>query len=152
MADAREVQRLEGLRVDSADFAALVGPSGSDTSTLLKLIGLLDPPADGELTLRGEASRAMDDESRTALRGRHIDFVFQFHHRITAFTALENVLMQWMVANGRPDRELTGRAPGLLAELGLEKSTIAVPTSCRAASSNAWPCPRAGHAAGVAAG
>ncbi|TKS52890.1 ABC transporter ATP-binding protein [Luteimonas yindakuii] len=143
MADPTEVLRLEGLRksynigkpnevevlhgidlrVDSADFAALVGPSGSGKSTLLNLVGLLDSPTDGELYLQGEATRAMDDTARTALRGRHIGFVFQFHHLITAFTALENVLMPWMVANGRPDRGITDTARGLLADVGLEKFT-----------------------------
>ena len=141
MADAGEVLRLEGLRksynigrpnevevlhgidlrLDSADFAALVGPSGSGKSTLLNLIGLLDSPTDGELYLQGQPTRSMDDEARTALRGQHIGFVFQFHHLIGAFTALENVLMPWMVANGRPDREVTDIARGLLAEVGLEK-------------------------------
>ncbi|NLC62021.1 MAG: ABC transporter ATP-binding protein [Gammaproteobacteria bacterium] len=141
MADAGEVLRLEGLRksynigqpnevevlhgidlrLDAADFAALVGPSGSGKSTLLNLIGLLDSPTGGELYLRGEPTRNMDDEGRTALRGRHIGFVFQFHHLIGAFTALENVLMPWMVANGRPGREITDTARGLLADVGLEK-------------------------------
>ena len=141
MADPGEVLRLEGLRksynigrpnevevlhgidlrLDSADFAALVGPSGSGKSTLLNLIGLLDSPTDGELYLQGQPTRSMDDEARTALRGQHIGFVFQFHHLIGAFTALENVLMPWMVANGRPDREVTDIARGLLAEVGLEK-------------------------------
>ena len=141
MADAGEVLRLEGLRksynigrpnevqvlhgidmrLDSADFAALVGPSGSGKSTLLNLIGLLDSPTRGELYLRGAPTRDMDDEGRTALRGRHIGFVFQFHHLIGAFTALENVLMPWMVANGRPGREVTDIARGLLADVGLEK-------------------------------
>ena len=141
MADDREVLRLEGLRksynigqpteaevlhgidmrLDSADFTALVGPSGSGKSTLLNLIGLLDSPTGGELYLRGEPTRNMDDEGRTALRGRHIGFVFQFHHLIGAFTALENVLMPWMVANGRPGREITDTARGLLADVGLEK-------------------------------
>ena len=141
MADAAEVLRLEGLRksynigrpnevevlhgidmrLDSADFSALVGPSGSGKSTLLNLIGLLDSPTDGVLYLQGQPPRQMDDEARTALRGRHIGFVFQFHHLIGAFTALENVLMPSMVANGRPDREVTDIARGLLADVGLEK-------------------------------
>ena len=143
MAEPREVLRLEGLRksynigqpnevevlhgidlrVDSADFAALVGPSGSGKSTLLNLIGLLDSPTAGELHLLGQPTRTMDDEARTALRGRHIGFVFQFHHLINAFTALENVLMPWMVANGRPDRAITDTARGLLADVGLDKFT-----------------------------
>ncbi|MGJ4730964.1 ABC transporter ATP-binding protein [Luteimonas sp. SDU101] len=71
--------------------------------------------------LGGEPTRAMDDEARTALRGRHIGFVFQFHHLVNAFTALENVLMPWMVANGRPDPAITETARGLLADVGLEK-------------------------------
>ena len=118
-----EAQVLHGIdtRLDSADFTALVGPSGSGKSTLLNLIGLLDCPTGGELYLRGEPTRDMDDEGRTALRGQHIGFVFQFHHLIGAFTALENVLMPWMVANGRPDREITDTARGLLANVGLEK-------------------------------
>ena len=141
MRDRREVLRLEGLRksynigqpnevevlhgidlcVDSADFAALVGPSGSGKSTLLNQIGLLDSPTDGELYLLGKPTREMDDEARTALRGRNIGFVFQFHHLIGAFTALENVLMPMMVARGKPDRETLDRARGLLADVGLEK-------------------------------
>jgi len=141
VADRREVLRLEGLRksynvgqptevevlhgidlrLDSADFAALVGPSGSGKSTLLNLIGLLDTPTAGELYLQGEATARMDDEARTALRGRHIGFVFQFHHLIGAFTALENVLMPWMVANGRPTPEILERARGLLSDVGLAK-------------------------------
>ncbi|HEY4530735.1 MAG TPA: ABC transporter ATP-binding protein [Luteimonas sp.] len=143
MAEASEVLRLDGLRksynigqpnevevlhgidlrLDGADFAALVGPSGSGKSTLLNLIGLLDSPTDGELYLDGQPTRDMDDEGRTALRGRHIGFVFQFHHLIGAFTALENVLMPWMVAHGRPTPEIRDTACGLLADVGLEKYT-----------------------------
>ncbi|MBJ6983375.1 ABC transporter ATP-binding protein [Luteimonas sp. MC1750] len=143
MAEPNDVLRLEGLRksynigqpnevevlhgidlcLDRADFAALVGPSGSGKSTLLNLIGLLDSPTDGELYLRGTPTRDMDDEGRTALRGRHIGFVFQFHHLIGAFTALENVLMPWMVAHGRPTPEILEAARGLLADVGLEKFT-----------------------------
>lgn len=140
MPERREVLRLEGLRksynigqpnevevlhgldlrVDSADFAALVGPSGSGKSTLLNQIGLLDSPTAGELYLLGQPTRSMDDEARTAARGQHIGFVFQFHHLIGAFTALENVLMPLMVARGKPDREALERARGLLADVGLE--------------------------------
>jgi lipoprotein-releasing system ATP-binding protein len=141
MPERREVLRLEGLRksynigqpnevevlhgldlrVDSADFAALVGPSGSGKSTLLNQIGLLDSPTAGELYLLGQPTRSMDDEARTAARGQHIGFVFQFHHLIGAFTALENVLMPLMVARGKPDRDSLDRARGLLADVGLEQ-------------------------------
>ena len=117
-----EVEVLHGLdlRLQRSDFAALVGASGSGKSTLLNVIGLLDRPTDGELFLLGEPTRSMDDARRTALRGSAIGFVFQFHHLIQAFTALENVLMPLMVASGKPSREHLERGRGLLAEVGLE--------------------------------
>lgn len=117
-----EVEVLHGLdlRLHRSDFAALVGASGSGKSTLLNLIGLLDRPTAGELVLLGESTREMDDARRTALRGSAIGFVFQFHHLIQAFTALENVLMPLMVATGKPTREQLERARTLLAQVGLE--------------------------------
>lgn len=134
-----EVLRLQGLRksyniglpteaevlhgVDFSltrhDFAALVGPSGSGKSTLLNLLGLLDTPTAGELYLQGQATRNLDDEARTALRGRTIGFVFQFHHLIQAFTALENVMMPLLVAHGRPDADALARGRALLDAVGL---------------------------------
>ncbi|PWF49123.1 ABC transporter ATP-binding protein [Massilia glaciei] len=117
-----EVEVLHGLdlRLQRRDFAALVGASGSGKSTLLNVIGLLDRPTAGELFLLGEPTRDMDDARRTALRGSAIGFVFQFHHLIQAFTALENVLMPLMVATGKPSREQTELARNLLAQVGLE--------------------------------
>ena len=116
-----EVEVLHGLdlRLQRSDFAALVGASGSGKSTLLNLIGLLDRPTAGELYLLGEPTRGMDDARRTALRGSAIGFVFQFHHLIQAFSALENVLMPLMVAGGRPTPDQLERARGLLAQVGL---------------------------------
>ena len=117
-----EVEVLHGLdlRLQRRDFAALVGASGSGKSTLLNIIGLLDRPTAGELLLLGEPTRHMDDAGRTALRGAAIGFVFQFHHLIQAFTALENVLMPLMVATGKPTAEQTERARKLLVQVGLE--------------------------------
>ena len=116
-----EVEVLHGLdlRLQRHDFAALVGASGSGKSTLLNVIGLLDKPTAGELYLLGEPTRNMDDSRRTALRGSAIGFVFQFHHLIQAFTALENVLMPLMVASGKPTREQIERGRELLAQVGL---------------------------------
>jgi lipoprotein-releasing system ATP-binding protein len=116
-----EVEVLHGLdlRLQRRDFAALVGASGSGKSTLLNLIGLLDQPTDGELFLLGEPTRRMDDARRTALRGSAIGFVFQFHHLIQAFSALENVLMPLMVATGKPSPEQLERGRSLLAQVGL---------------------------------
>jgi lipoprotein-releasing system ATP-binding protein len=107
------------LRVGRRDFAALVGPSGSGKSTLLNLLGLLDAPTSGELYLLGQPTRDMDDTQRTALRGGSIGFVFQFHHLIAAFTALENVLMPLMVVQGRPTAAVRAHGLELLAAVGL---------------------------------
>jgi len=119
---ATEVEVLHGLdlRLQRSDFAALVGASGSGKSTLLNLIGLLDKPTAGELLLLGEPTRGMDDARRTALRGSAIGFVFQFHHLIQAFTALENVLMPLLVSSGKPTPDQLDWGRGLLAEVGLE--------------------------------
>ncbi|MBY4596952.1 ABC transporter ATP-binding protein [Ottowia caeni] len=117
-----EVEVLHGLdlRLQRRDFAALVGASGSGKSTLLNLIGLLDRPTAGELFLLGQPTRDMEDAGRTALRGSAIGFVFQFHHLIQAFTALENVLMPLMVAHGKPTEEHLERAHSLLGQVGLK--------------------------------
>lgn len=116
-----ETEVLHGIdmQIDKGEFVALVGPSGSGKSTLLNMLGLLDTPTAGELYLLGQATRTLGDAQRTALRGRAIGFVFQFHHLIQAFTALENVLMPWMVAHGKPSAELRAQAHGLLDDVGL---------------------------------
>ncbi len=116
-----EVEILHGinLTVQERDFSALVGPSGSGKSTLLNIIGLLDQPTSGELYILGQPTREMEDEARTALRGNTIGFVFQFHHLIQAFTALENVLMPLMIKGGKPKPEFVDRAKSLLDEVGL---------------------------------
>ncbi len=117
-----EVEVLHGLDMSLArsDFTALVGASGSGKSTLLNLVGLLDTPTAGELFLLGEPTRDMDDARRTALRGHSIGFVFQFHHLIAAFSALENVLMPLMIARGKPSGADIDLARGLLAEVGMD--------------------------------
>jgi lipoprotein-releasing system ATP-binding protein len=124
----QEVLHGIDLRLARSDFTALVGPSGSGKSTLLNLLGLLDSPTAGELYLLGQATRTMDDATRTALRGSAIGFVFQFHHLIEAFTALDNVLMPLMVAKGRPDAEALDRARGLLAAVGLSDQAAKKPS------------------------
>jgi len=118
-----EVEVLHGidLTLGAHDFAALVGPSGSGKSTLLNMLGLLDTPTSGELFLSGHATRHMDDASRTALRGGHIGFVFQFHHLIQAFNSIENVLMPLMLTKGKPSQEDRDNAMSLLDQVGLAK-------------------------------
>lgn len=125
-----EVEVLHGidLSIERSDFAALVGPSGSGKSTLLNLIGLLDQPTEGELFLLGTPTREMDDETRTSLRGKEIGFVFQFHHLIEAFTAIENILMPIMVREGKPSPTQQDHAKALLAQVGLEQYAKSKPS------------------------
>jgi len=117
-----EVEVLHGVNMTltKSDFCALIGPSGSGKSTLLNLIGLLDQPTDGELYLLDRATRELDDEQRTSLRREAIGFVFQFHHLIEAFSALENVLMPIMVKGKKPGQQARDWGAQLLDEVGLK--------------------------------
>jgi lipoprotein-releasing system ATP-binding protein len=107
------------LEVDSGEFLALTGPSGSGKSTLLNIIGLLDTPTSGHLWYRGVETGALDEAGTTRLRGEGIGFVFQFHHLLSAFTALENVLLPMLALRGRRDAAMDARAAQLLEEVGL---------------------------------
>ena len=90
------------LQIERGESIAIVGSSGSGKSTLLNIIGLLDQPTSGELYLLGQPTREMHDEARTALRGNSIGFVFQFHHLIQAFTAIENLSLIHISEPTRP--------------------------------------------------
>jgi len=116
-----ETEILHGidLRLERGEFAALIGPSGSGKSTLLNLIGLLDRPNGGQLFIDGQETGQLDDTGLTRLRGQRIGFVFQHHHLISAFTALENVAMPLLVARGRPDADMFAQAGTLLDQVGL---------------------------------
>lgn len=118
---AVEAEVLHGitLSLQPAEFVALRGPSGSGKSTLLNIIGLLEPPTSGRLILAGYSTAELDDRRVTDLRGQAIGFVFQFHHLLPAFTALENVLLPLMMAHGvlLPADEALGRE--LLISVGL---------------------------------
>lgn len=114
-----EVLHSIDLALKRSDFASLVGASGSGKSTLLNLVGLLDRPTAGEIHILGEATRDLPDARRTQLRADTIGFVFQFHHLIQAFTALENVLMPLMVRQGAPNEHQRKFALRLLEQVGL---------------------------------
>ena len=116
-----ETEVLHGidLQLCRGELTALIGPSGSGKSTLLNLIGLLDAPSSGELYLLGQPTRNSDDETRTRLRNQAIGFVFQFHHLISAFSVLENVLMPLMIRHGKPSSADIELARSLLDEVGL---------------------------------
>ncbi len=116
---ATEVLHGIDLRLDHGEFAALIGPSGSGKSTLLNLIGLLDRPSAGRILIQGRDTAALDEAALTALRGRILGFVFQFHYLIDAFSAEENVMMPLMAARGRPTPDMRRTAAELLAAVGL---------------------------------
>jgi lipoprotein-releasing system ATP-binding protein len=119
--DAVVTEVLHGLDLvlRPGEFTALVGPSGSGKSTLLNLLGLLDRPTSGSIQVLGREASALDDEALTRLRGHTLGFVFQFHHLLPAFTALENVLLPQHALLGRVDAALTARAVDLLRRMGL---------------------------------
>ncbi len=116
-----ETEVLHGidLTLHRGDFCAVMGPSGSGKSTLLNIIGLLDRPTSGLLQMTGEETTLLADQALTRLRGHHIGFVFQYHHLISAFTALENVMMPLLGAAGFPNQAMRERAEALLESVGL---------------------------------
>jgi len=107
------------LALQQAEFVALKGPSGSGKSTLLNIIGLLEPPTAGQLEIAGQPAQALDDTGLTALRGATIGFVFQFHHLLPAFTALENVLLPSIISHGTVTPAAEALARELLIRVGL---------------------------------
>ena len=116
-----ETEVLHGidLALEKGELCALMGPSGSGKSTLLNIIGLLDRANAGNLSIEGQEAGGLGDKALTRLRGHSIGFVFQYHHLIPAFTALENVMMPMLVDRGRPDDEMHRRAAALLESVGL---------------------------------
>ena len=106
------------LELPRRTITALVGPSGTGKSTLLHIAGLLERPSAGEVLIEGRACNALGDADRTRLRRERIGFVYQFHHLLPDFTALENVAMPQLIA-GRSVRDAKARAEELLGRLGL---------------------------------
>lgn len=109
------------LQVSAGELVALIGTSGSGKSTLLNLIGLLDAPTAGNMRIQGHLTQSLTEQQRTQLRSESIGFVFQFHHLISAFSVLDNVLMPIMLRHGKPSAQQIAYGEYLLGEVGLSK-------------------------------
>jgi lipoprotein-releasing system ATP-binding protein len=106
------------LAVERGEMVAIIGASGAGKSTLLHLLGALDKPTTGEVLITGRALSGLDDDAVSALRNRTVGFVFQFHHLLREFTALENVMMPLRIG-GTDEVEAHRRAVALLDRMGL---------------------------------
>lgn len=120
--DKVKTEVLHGIDLDisEGDFCALVGQSGSGKTTLLNIMGLLDRPTSGTVSVFGRQLEKADNDELTAIRGRTIGFVFQFHHLIGAFNSLENVMLPMMAASGgRATKAMREKAKYLLDSVGM---------------------------------
>ena len=118
--DGGVISVLDGvdLAVNRGEMVAIIGASGAGKSTLLHLLGALDRPTSGEVVIAGRSLGELDDDAVSALRNRTVGFVFQFHHLLREFTALENVMMPLRIA-GTDDGQARRRAMSLLDRMGL---------------------------------
>ena len=123
--DEGRVHVLKGVSfaAQRGEVCAIVGPSGCGKSTLLYLLGLLDRPDEGEIEIAGQRMSNDDDLARTAARGAHIGFVFQFHFLMLEFTALENVMMPMRKLGRLAPEAMKARAHALLESVGLGAKT-----------------------------
>jgi lipoprotein-releasing system ATP-binding protein len=107
------------MSVQPGEFLAITGPSGSGKSSLLYLLGLLDVPTSGEVTIAGHATSKLDEAARARLRLETLGFVFQFHFLLPEFTAAENVALPMRALGRHGDKEIETRSHELLKSLGL---------------------------------
>jgi len=121
---ANEIRVLDGasISIRQGEIVGLVAPSGAGKSTLLHIAGLLDKPDSGSLFVCGATAVGASDRVRTELRRRRIGFVYQFHHLLPEFTALENIVLPQLV-NGATQAEAAARANFLLESVGLSDRT-----------------------------
>ncbi len=117
-----EAEVLKGLSFNIAhgEFVALIGPSGSGKSTLLNIIGLLEQATSGSYKIEGEETSTLNDAELTLRRRSTLGFVFQFHHLLPAFSALENVTLPALMREGSVTKEQSDKARAVLTAVGLE--------------------------------
>jgi lipoprotein-releasing system ATP-binding protein len=120
MGRALDVLKGIDLTIEQGQILAIVGPSGAGKSTLLHCIGTLDLPTTGKIQFGGEELTVMRSSRLAAVRNRDVGFVFQFHHLLPEFNALENVMLPGLIA-GRPRKDMEKRASVLLEEVGLSE-------------------------------
>lgn len=108
------------LSFEQGSFNSIIGQSGSGKSTLLNIIGTLDKPTSGEITIDGRLVKNMSNNQLAALRNDTIGFVFQFHYLLPEFTALENVLMPYEIKHGKVSKEIVAKAEEYMKLVGLE--------------------------------
>jgi len=118
--DGRELSILSGVNFElgRGEAVAIIGASGAGKSTLLHLLGALDRPTQGEIIVGGRSIAGQNDEALAEMRNRQVGFVFQFHHLLREFTAVENVMMPALIA-GTSFSEARSRALSLLGDVGL---------------------------------
>ena len=116
----KRVEVLKGidLTIERGEFIAIMGPSGAGKSTLLHLLGLLDKPTDGKIVLKGKDTTKMEQKELAKTRNQTIGFLFQAHHLMPEFSAIENAMMPALI-NGTPREDAVKKAKGLLEEFGL---------------------------------
>jgi lipoprotein-releasing system ATP-binding protein len=117
-----EVLRGIDLTIKSGDCTAIIGSSGSGKSTLLHLLGGLDIPSKGEIQISGQAFSNLSETDRGTLRNQSLGFIYQFHHLLSEFTALENVAMPLLIRRDDPEHAKQA-AHEILKKVGLEKRT-----------------------------
>ncbi|WP_027340354.1 ABC transporter ATP-binding protein [Halonatronum saccharophilum] len=116
-----EVLHGISLKIEEGEFVSIIGPSGSGKSTLLNILAALDRPTSGRVNVNGQEIDKMDDKQLALFRNSNMGFVFQFHHLLPEFTALENVMIPNWIAKGSPSDEVKQRAIKLLDLVGLKE-------------------------------
>jgi len=123
--EAGELQVLKGIDLDfrEGEMIGITGASGAGKSTLMHILGALDRPSSGKVLFRGTDVFSMDDTARARFRNQSIGFVFQFHHLLPEFNALENVMLPGLIS-GKSYESAEEKARGLLGDLGLSARLI----------------------------